>query len=136
MADHVDQEKRSLIMAAVHSENSGPEIAVRKMVHRLGYRYRLHVATLPGRPDLAFPGLRKVIFVHGCFWHRHRKCRYATWPKTRRAFWRTKFESNVKRDGRITRELRRMDWAVMTVWQCELKKPERLAGRLDDFLSN
>lgn len=136
MAGHVDREKRSLIMAAVHSENTGPEMAVRKMVHRLGYRYRLHVATLPGRPDLVFPGRRKVIFVHGCFWHRHRKCRYATSPKTRRTFWKAKFDLNVERDGRNTRELKRMDWAVMTVWQCELKKPERLAGRLDDFLSD
>jgi DNA mismatch endonuclease Vsr len=123
-------------MAAVHSENTGPEMVVRRMVHRLGYRYRVHVATLPGRPDLVFPGRRKVIFVHGCFWHRHRKCRYATSPKTRRAFWKAKFDSNVERDGRNGRELKRMGWAVMTVWQCELKKPERLEGRLDEFLSN
>lgn len=136
MADHVDRKKRSLIMAAVHSEDTGPEMAVRAIVHGLGYRYRLHGVSLPGRPDLVFPARRKVIFVHGCFWHRHRKCRYATSPKTRRMFWNAKFDSNVARDRRNKRELKRMDWAVLIVWQCELKKPERLAGRLDDFLSN
>jgi DNA mismatch endonuclease (patch repair protein) len=134
--DHVDQKKRSLIMAAVQSEDTGPEMAVRRLVHHLGYRYRLHVGALPGRPDLVFPSRRKVIFVHGCFWHRHRNCRYATSPKTRRKFWEAKFASNVARDHRSNRELRRMEWAVLTVWQCELRKPERLVGRLDDFLSN
>jgi DNA mismatch endonuclease (patch repair protein) len=136
VVDHVDQTKRSAIMAAVHSENTTPEIATRKIVHALGYRYRLHVHTLPGSPDLAFPARRRVIFVHGCFWHRHRKCRYASSPKTRRRFWESKFAANVIRDRRVKLELKRMGWAVLTVWQCELKKPERLARRLDDFLSN
>jgi DNA mismatch endonuclease (patch repair protein) len=136
VADHVDRKKRSLIMAAVHSEDTRPEMAVCKIVHDLGYRYRLHVRTMPGRPDLVFPARRKVIFVHGCFWHRHRKCRYASLPKTRRKFWESKFAANVARDRRTVRELKRMGWAVLTVWQCELKKPVRLTGRLNDFLSN
>jgi DNA mismatch endonuclease (patch repair protein) len=136
VVDHVDQAKRSLIMAAVHSEDTGPERVVRGIVHRLGYRYRLHVKTLPGRPDLVFPARRKVIFVHGCFWHRHRMCRYATSPKSRRKFWEAKFAANVARDHRNRRQLKRMGWAVLTVWQCELKKKERLTGRLDEFLSN
>lgn len=136
MVDHVDKAKRSLIMAAVHSEDTGPEKVVRGIVHRLGYRYRLHVKTLPGRPDLVFPARRKVIFVHGCFWHRHRKCRYATSPKSRRKFWEAKFAANVARDRRNERQLKRMGWAVLTVWQCQLKKKERLTGRLDEFLSN
>lgn len=136
MADHVDRKKRSLIMAAVHSEDTRPEMAVRKIVHGLGYRYRLHVRTLPGRPDLVFPAKRKIVFVHGCFWHRHGKCRYASSPKTRRKFWGAKFAANVARDRRIVRELKRMGWAVFTVWQCELKKSARLMGRLNDFLSN
>lgn len=136
MTDHVDRRKRSLIMAAVHSEDTGPEMAVRRIVHGLGYRYRLHVRALPGHPDLVFPVRRKVIFVHGCFWHRHRKCRYATSPKTRRRFWEAKFAANEARDRRVRGELRRMDWLVLTVWQCELKKAERLTGRLDEFLSN
>ena len=133
--DHVDRPRRSLNMAAIRSENTGPEIAVRKIVHRLGYRFRLHVRTLPGRPDLVFPVRRKVIFVHGCFWHRHPRCRYATSPKTHEEFWRTKFISNVARDRNARRELKRMDWAVLTVWQCELKRTDKLTKRLDDFLS-
>ncbi len=136
MADHVDKAKRSLIMAAVHSKDTRPEMAVRKIVHRLGYRYRLHVRALPGCPDLVFPSRRKVVFVHGCFWHRHPRCRYATAPKTREKFWQAKFGSNVARDLRTKRELARMGWAVMTVWQCELKKPDKLTERLNDFLSD
>ena len=136
MADHVDRKKRSLIMAAVRSEDTRPEMAVRKIVHGLGYRYRLHVRTLPGRPDLVFPAHRKIVLVHGCFWHRHRKCRYASSPKTRRKFWESKFAGNVARDRRTVRELKRMGWTVLTVWQCELKKPVRLTERLNDFLSN
>ena len=135
MVDHVDRKKRSLIMAAVHSKDTSPELAVRKIVHGLGYRYRLHGGTLPGRPDLVFPARRKVVFVNGCFWHRHYRCRYATSPKTRRKFWEAKFATNVARDRRSARELKRIGWAVLTVWQCELKKPEQLTRRLDDFLS-
>jgi DNA mismatch endonuclease, patch repair protein len=134
--DHVDRKKRSLIMAAVHSEGTGPEMAVRRILHGLGYRYRLHVGTLPGKPDMVFPARRKIVFVHGCFWHRHGDCRYATSPKTRKAFWQSKFAANVERDRRTKRELKRMGWTVLTVWQCELKKRERLTGRLNDFLSN
>ena len=136
MVDHVDRTKRSLIMGAVHSKDTTPELAVRKIVRRLGYRHRLHVVALPGRPDLVFPTQKKVVFVHGCFWHRHRKCRYASSPKTRRKFWEAKFAANVTRDRRTKRELKRMGWDVFTVWQCELKKVERLTGRLDDFLSS
>lgn len=134
--DHVNRKKRSLIMAAVHSEDTGPEMAVRRLVHRLGFRYRLHVRALPGKPDLVFPSRRKIVFVHGCFWHRHGRCQYATSPKTRKAFWLAKFTANVERDRRAKRELKRMGWAVLTVWQCELKKLERLTGRLNEFLSN
>lgn len=136
MADHVDRKKRSLIMAAVHSRDTGPEMAVRKIVHALGYRYRLHDPKLPGRPDLVFASRHKTIFVHGCFWHRHIGCKYTTTPKTRRAFWESKFSSNVSRDRRTRRELRKMGWEVLTVWQCELRNPEKLKGRLDEFLAN
>ncbi len=136
MVDHVDQEKRLLILAAVHSKDTSPEMGVRGIVHRLGYRYRLHVKALPGCPDLVFPSRRRVIFVHGCFWHRHPKCRYSTSPKTCEEFWQAKFVSNVARDRRARRELKRMDWAVLTVWACELKKPNKLTERLNEFLSD
>lgn len=135
MVDHVNRTKRSLIMAAVHSEDTGPEMAVRRMVHALGFRYRLHVSKLPGRPDLVFPARQKIVFVHGCFWHRHNGCRYATSPKTNRGFWEAKFAENVGRDRRTRRALRSMGWEVLTVWQCELKRPEKLVERLNEFLS-
>ena len=135
MVDHLDTAKRSLNMAAIHSEDTGPEMAVRQIVHGLGYRYRLHVRSLPGRPDLVFSSRRKVIFVHGCFWHRHPKCRYASSPKTRMEFWQGKFTSNVARDRRVRRELKRGDWAVLTVWACEIRKLDKLTTRLNDFLS-
>jgi len=136
VADHVDFKKRSEIMRAVHSKNTGPELAVRKIAHNMGYRYRLHVNSLPGKPDLVFPRTHKVIFVHGCFWHRHRGCRYATCPKTRTEFWQGKFDANVLRDRRTVKALKKLGWAVMTVWQCQLKDSIRLAGRLNEFLSN
>jgi DNA mismatch endonuclease (patch repair protein) len=135
VVDHVSQKKRSLIMAAVHSMDTAPEMVVRRIVHRLGYRYRLHVRQLPGCPDLVFPSRHKAIFVHGCFWHRHARCRYASFPKTRKKFWRTKFDSNIARDRRARRELKRMEWDVLTIWQCELKKTGKLTELLDDFLS-
>jgi DNA mismatch endonuclease (patch repair protein) len=136
VTDHVDPAKRSLIMSAVHSKNTKPEMAIRKAVHSLGYRYRLHYADLPGKPDLVFPSRGKVIFVHGCFWHRHSKCRYATIPKTRTEFWQDKFCNNVTRDRRTRRKLKQLGWEVLTVWQCELKKPEKLLERLNDFLAS
>jgi DNA mismatch endonuclease, patch repair protein len=136
VTDHVDREKRSLIMAAVHSQDTKPELAVRKIVHRLGYRYRLHDPKLPGRPDLVFALRRKAIFVHGCFWHRHTGCRYTTTPKTRTVFWEAKFSSNVSRDRRTRHELKKMGWEVLTVWQCELKNQRKLTERLDEFLAS
>jgi len=136
VADHVKAEKRSEIMRAVRSKDTSPELAVRKMVHAMGFRFRLHRADLPGKPDLVFPSRRKVIFVHGCFWHRHTRCRYTTTPKTRVAFWEAKFASNVQRDKRTIRKLRSLGWAVMTVWQCELKDRERLGGQLHEFLKD
>ncbi len=135
MTDHVSRKKRSLIMAAVHSKDTKPEMAVRRLTHGMGYRYRLHVANLPGRPDLVFPSRGKVLFVHGCFWHRHTGCRYATLPKSRVEFWNAKFAANVARDRRARRELKKLGWQVLTVWQCELKDQSKLAERLDEFLA-
>ena len=100
----------------------------------MGYRYRLHVKDLPGHPDLVFPSRQKILLVHGCFWHRHPKCRYATSPKTRVEFWQEKFQRNVARDRRDRRDLTREGWSVMVVWQCELKNLKKLARRIDDFL--
>ena len=134
MTDHVDSSKRSAMMAAVRSKNTSPELAVRKLIHSMGYRYRLHGSGLPGKPDLVFAGKRKVIFVHGCFWHRHRGCAKASTPKTRVDFWQTKFDRNVARDKKTVRSLKRLGWQVSTIWQCELKDAARVARRLNEFL--
>jgi DNA mismatch endonuclease (patch repair protein) len=134
VVDNVPVKKRSAIMAAVRAKNTGPELALRRIVHGMGYRYRLHAKELPGRPDLVFQPLKKVIFVHGCFWHRHDACRYATTPKSRTVFWQAKFATNVARDRRNVRDLKKTGWCVLTIWQCQLKSPNRIAKRAHEFL--
>jgi len=121
-------------MAAVPSMNSRPEMIVRRMIHSMGFRYRLHVRELPGTPDIVLPRHGKVVFVHGCFWHRHKGCRFASEPATRAAFWHSKFEGNIARDRRAARQLRCMGWKVLTIWQCECRKPDRLRAKLEKFL--
>jgi DNA mismatch endonuclease Vsr len=123
-------------MAAVHSKDTKPEMVVRRLVHRLGYRFRVHRKDLPGKPDLVFPSRRKAIFVHGCFWHRHKGCRYATVPKTRTDFWQEKFEANVVRDHKSLAALTQAGWSVLIVWQCELKEIGKLAEKIDAFLKD
>ena len=134
MADVFSRAKRSEVMGRIGGANTRPELRVRSILHRLGYRFRLHAGDLPGRPDIVLPRYRTVILVHGCFWHRHPGCRYATTPATRRKFWTAKFDANVRRDRRVARRLRRLGWSVLTVWECQLRQPARLAGRLDRAL--
>ena len=123
-------------MARIGSADTSPELAVRRLLHRLGYRFRLHRRSLPGTPDLCFPARRKAIFVHGCFWHRHEGCRRTTTPKTRTAFWKDKFRKNVERDGANLRDLRGLGWSVMIVWECETSDLGELALRLAGFLDD
>lgn len=132
--DVFSPEKRSKVMAAIRGRDTGPEIAVRSIVHRLGYRFVLNDRSLPGSPDLVLPRLGTVIFVHGCYWHRHRGCRYATTPKSRRAFWQAKFDANVARDRRTSALLRRLGWSVLTVWECQLRDRQRVLSRLERLL--
>lgn len=134
MTDHVSQAKRSEIMRAVGTRNTRPEMAVRKMLHRAGYRFRIHRADLPGTPDVVLPRYRKVVFVHGCYWHGHRGCPKARLPRSRIEFWRGKVEGNRRRDRATIRQLRVIGWRPMVVWQCELKRPERLIRKLSIFL--
>jgi DNA mismatch endonuclease, patch repair protein len=117
-------------MRAVRRANTTPEILVRKAAHGLGLRFRLHRRDLPGTPDLVFPRLRTLVFVHGCFWHRHAKCARATTPKTRAAFWLDKFDANVARDKRTMAKLRTLGWRVVVIWECEAAKPQRLEWKL------
>ena len=125
---------RSALMARIRGRDTAPEIAVRRLLYKHGYRYRLHARDLPGRPDIVFRGRRKVIFVHGCFWHQHKGCRHATIPKTRTAYWSRKFEGNRARDTAALQELTRMGWAALVVWECATRELGALAGRLVDFL--
>lgn len=136
MADVLTPEQRSYCMSRIRGKDTKPELIVRKLVHALGYRFRLHVNDLPGRPDLVFRNRHKVIFVHGCFWHRH-NCRYGrVQPKTRAAFWRKKLAGNKKRDARNRRDLRQQGWTVLVVWECQTRRLEWLAERLERFLSD
>ncbi|WP_258194975.1 very short patch repair endonuclease [Janthinobacterium sp. PAMC25594] len=121
-------------MARVKGKNTGPELMVRKMVFAAGYRYRIHVENLPGSPDLTFPGRKKVIFVHGCFWHRHEGCDLARMPKSRIDFWCSKLSGNKLRDARTVEALRGSGWDVMVVWECELRDPESVARAIQIFL--
>jgi DNA mismatch endonuclease (patch repair protein) len=123
-------------MSQVRSENTTPEIAVRRLIFGMGYRYRLHGKQLPGKPDLVFSGRKKVIFVNGCFWHGHKGCRYARLPKTRVDFWRAKMKTNRARDRKNVASLERNGWKVLTIWQCELKNLDKLTSKLNDFFEN
>jgi DNA mismatch endonuclease (patch repair protein) len=111
-------------MAAIRGSNTSPEMKVRKLLHKSGFRYRLHSRKLPGRPDVVLPKHNVCIFIHGCFWHRHQGCRYATNPRTREEFWRTKFDQNVKRDARNKAELLELGWRVFELWECGIRRPE------------
>lgn len=132
--DSVTRERRSEIMSRVRSKDTGPEWLVRRLVHGMGYRYRLHRRDLPGTPDLVFPGRGKVIFVNGCFWHGHKCALGRRTPKSRRDFWVPKIEGNRRRDARKTSALRRMGWEVLTVWECQLTALERLEKKIRRFL--
>ena len=119
--DIVDGPTRSRMMAAIGGKNTLPELAVRRAFHALGLRFRLHRKELPGSPDLVLRKFRAVVFVHGCFWHRHEGCRYATTPATRPEFWHQKFARNVARDQHVKQELLRGGWRVATVWECAMR---------------
>lgn len=132
--DNLTPEARGRQMARVRGKNTGPELLVRKMVFAMGYRYRLHDARLPGTPDLVFSGRGKVLFVHGCFWHRHTNCALARLPKSRLDFWLPKLEGNRKRDVLNQKLLRKSGWRVLVVWECELKDMAKLARKIRRFL--
>jgi DNA mismatch endonuclease (patch repair protein) len=120
-------------MSAVRTKNTGPELAVRRLLHAAGFRYRLHDVDLPGKPDIVLPAKGKVIFVHGCFWHGH-SCAFGRLPKSRLGYWRTKIATNGRRDIANLRRLRRRGWGTIVVWQCELRDLERLMRRLRAFI--
>ena len=120
-------------MSLVRCKDTKPELLVRRLVHSLGYRYRLHRADLPGKPDMVFPARKKVIFIHGCFWHGH-KCRLGRMPKSSLDYWQNKIAYNKARDQRTLRRLRNLDWKCLTIWECSLHDERRLAVRIKRFL--
>lgn len=135
-ADTLSPSARSERMARVRAKDTALERRVRSLVHRLGYRYRLHLAGLPGKPDLVFPSRRKVIFVHGCFWHRHPdpNCRLARLPKSRHEFWIPKLEGNRARDERVVQALTDNGWQVLEIWECQCKRGDQLENMIRGFL--
>jgi len=130
MVDTLTKSQRSRVMSKIRGKDTKPELAVRSLLHRMGYRFRLHRRDLPGSPDIVLPRYRAVVFVHGCFWHRHEGCSKAynvkTDPEDR---WRKKFEQNVERDRRVRAELRKLGWKVIVVWECRICESGRLKQR-------
>lgn len=131
MADRISPEHRSWNMSRIRNRDTRPEMIVRSLLHRMGYRFRLHKKDLPGKPDIVLPKYKTVIFVHGCFWHRHKGCKYAYTPKSRTEFWNTKFEKNIARDKQVRKELKKLGWKVIVVWECEVKDTEKLYKKLN-----
>ncbi|MBN34073.1 MAG: very short patch repair endonuclease [Rhodospirillaceae bacterium] len=133
MTDIVDQQTRSRMMSGIRGKNTRPELALRRALHARGFRFRLHSGKVHGRPDLFLPKHRAVVFVHGCFWHRHEGCRYATVPATRSEFWRAKFDANTARDSAVRTRLLEDGWRVATVWECALRKPEQVEASTESL---
>ena len=134
--DTLSRTERSERMARIRGRDTKPELAVRRLLHRSGFRYRLHRATLPGEPDFVFPSRRKAIFVHGCFWHRHPNCALARLPKSRLKFWLPKLKENRRRDLKNIRSLKKLGWQTFIVWECELRDLNELERRIRVFLES
>ena len=132
--DTISKKRRSWNMSRIGSKDTKPELIVRSLIHSWGFRFRLHRPDLPGKPDIVLPMYQIAIFVHGCFWHRHPQCKFAYTPKTRQEFWLNKFEGNKKRDRRSKRELQKLGWEVIIVWECQTKDQERLEAILEKSL--
>lgn len=136
MADNLSKKRRSWNMSRVRSKDTKPELLVRSILHRNGFRFRLHKKELPGKPDIVLSKYRTIIFVHGCFWHQHKNCPDATVPKTRTDFWLHKFSQNMERDRKVQAALRKLGWNIIIVWECETLKPDRILNRLQRKLKN
>ena len=135
MADILTKEKRSWNMSRIKGKDTKPELLLRRLLHRRGFRFRLHDKKLPGKPDIVLPRYRTVIFVNGCFWHRHSGCRYAYTPKSRQEFWYRKFEATVKRDREKKGKLEEEGWDVIVVWECQLNKDaDKVAGKISSMI--
>ena len=134
MTDTISEAKRSWNMSRIKGKDTNPELVVRSTLHKMGYRFRLHRKDLPGKPDIVLPKYKTVIFVHGCFWHQHKGCKFSYKPKTRKKFWEEKLNRNVERDGEAIAKLATLGWTVLVVWECETKDLETLERMLRGFL--
>ena len=132
--DVLTPEQRQRCMASISGKNTKPELIVRKLLYSLGYRYRLHSSSLPGKPDLVFPGKRKVIFIHGCFWHRHDCKKGNSMPSKNSDFWQKKLTNNASRDNRNISELKKLGWEVLVIWECQIKDLQLLVLNLHSYL--
>ena len=130
-----NKKTRSYNMSRIKSRNTKPEIVVRSLLFKRGYRYRLHDKAIPGKPDIIFRNRKKVIFVHGCFWHRHKDCPYSTTPKTNMNFWNDKFNKNMIRDKKVQREIKKLGWSSLIIWECTIKDQNKLLKKLNTFLN-
>jgi DNA mismatch endonuclease (patch repair protein) len=126
VTDRITKQRRSWNMSRIRAKDTKPELAVRSLLHRLGFRFRIHVKRLPGCPDIVLSRLQTVVFVNGCFWHRHKNCKFAYSPKSRKAFWEEKFKANVARDRQLQRKLGKLGWTVHVIWECQTHKVEIL----------
>lgn len=135
MVDTLTRNQRSWLMSQVRQKNTKPEMVVRRVLHSMGFRYRLHSRQLPGRPDLVFSKLKRVIFVHGCYWHRH-DCKRATVPSSNVQYWTKKFAENVARDNKVISELTNLGWKPMIVWECQTRDADSLVSSLLAFLQD
>jgi len=138
MSDRIDRERRSKNMAAIRSTDMKPELIVRRVTHSLGYRYRLHQKDLPGKPDLVFKSRRRIIFVHGCFWHQHAaaRCLDGRMPKSNLEYWVPKLQKNMQRDRSNRAKLKKLNWEVLIIWECETKNIDKMSRKIDRFLSS
>jgi DNA mismatch endonuclease (patch repair protein) len=134
MADSLTKSQRQICMSHNKSKGTSPELFIRKIISSLGYRCSLHRKNLPGCPDIIFPKRKKVIFINGCFWHRHSCKKGRSMPATRKKFWQQKFDETIKRDKKNKRELKKLGWKVLVIWECQIKKPEKLISKISKFL--
>lgn len=134
MVDKFTQSERSRIMSRIKGRNTSPEKKVRSLIHKMGYRFRINVTKLPGNPDIVLPRHRKIIFVHGCFWHGHKGCSRSKRPTSNIEFWDKKISGNIKRDAKVKKELELSSWKVFVIWQCETKKSDNLKKRLEEII--
>ncbi len=132
--DRITKERRSWNMSRIRAKNTKPELAVRSLLHRMGYRFRIHHGGLPGKPDIVLPKYQTVIFVHGCFWHRHSGCKYAYKTKSREAFWSIKFNDNIQRDIEVSQKLNELGWNILIIWECEISDTVVLERKIESFL--